>query len=196
MLKNQQHPDAIKQIFYINPEGGNITMKEAYNLMCGRAVNKDLTSSKGEEYNAWVQLDFKETDKHGNYVTKQFHQNYGYDLNAVLAKHPIKDLASETGKTRLVESLQRGNRQSVTLDIKGSDVKVFIEASPQFKSLNFFEGSGQRIRTDKLYESNSQEESQKVDKKQSQKQGKDGDEDGEPGGRSKKKNNRKRQSIS
>ena len=115
MLKNNQHPDAIKQTFYINPEGGNITMKEAYNLMCGRAVHKELTTKEGEKYNAWLQLDFKETDKHGNFVTKQFHQNYGYNLNAVLEKHPIKELAADTDRSRLVESLERGNRQSVTL---------------------------------------------------------------------------------
>lgn len=196
MLKNQQHPDAIKQTFYINPEGGNITMKEAYNLMCGRAVHKELATKEGEKYQAWLQLDFKETDKHGNYITRQFHQNYGYDLTATLNKHPIRELATEQDKTRLVESLERGNRQSVTLDIKGKEVKVSIEASPQFKSLNFYESTGQRIRTDKLYEGNAQGASEKNDRKQSQRQGKGSDDEGEADMPSAKKSNRKRQKIS
>lgn len=193
MLQNKQHPDAIKQTFYINPKEESITLKEAYNLMSGRAVHKELANKEGEKYKAWIQLDFKETDKHGNYVSKQFHQNYGYDLQAVLAKHPIKELASETDKTRLMESLERGNRQSVTLEINGKEQKVFIEAAPQFKSLNFYETSGQRIRTDKLYENNSQEQTEKQDKKQSQKQTA-GDDDGEPE-TGQKKTKRKRQSI-
>ncbi|MBI1342498.1 MAG: hypothetical protein GC171_06160 [Terrimonas sp.] len=178
MLQNKQHPDAIKQTFYINPKEDNTTLKEAYNLMGGRAVHKELANKEGEKYKAWIQLDFKETDKHGNYVTKQFHQNYGYDLQTVLAKHPIKELASESEKSRLMESLERGNRQSVTLEINGKEQKVFIEAAPQFKSLNFYESSGQRLRSDKLYESNSQEQSEKQERRQNQKQNA-GDDDGE-----------------
>ena len=195
MLKNNLHPEAIKQTFYINPEGGNITMKEAYNMMCGRSVHKNLTSKDGEEYKAWLQLDFKETDKHGNYLTKQFHENYGFDLQAVLGKHPIKEMASETERSRLIESLERGNRQSVTIEIKGSGVKISIEASPQFKSLNFYESTGQRIRTDKLYEGNAQSQGEEAGKNKSQKQSSDEDE-GESKGQSKKKNNRKSQGIS
>lgn len=194
MLQNKLHPDAIKQTFYINPKEDNITLKEAYNLMSGRAVHKELSNKEGEKYNAWLQLDFKETDKHGNFLTKQFHQKYGYDLQATLAKHPIKELASDESRQRLTESLERGNRQSVTLEINGSERKIFIEAAPQFKSLNFYEISGQRIRTDKLYENNSQEQTEKQSKKQSLKQG-GGDEDGELE-MDAKKTKRKGQSIS
>lgn len=197
LLQNKQHPDAIKQTFYINPKEDNITLKEAYNLMSGRAVHKELSNKEGEKYNAWVQLDFKETDKHGNYMTKQFHENYGYDLQAVLAKHPIKELQEETSRTRLMESLERGNRQSVTLDINGKEQKVFIEAVPQFKSLNFYETSGQRIRTDKLYESNSQDQTEKQEKKQSQKQSAGGDDEGDGvPAQSPKKGRRKGQGVS
>ena len=48
--------------------------------MSGRAINKDLTTKEGQLYNAWMQMDFKETDKNGNYQLKQYHTNYGYDL--------------------------------------------------------------------------------------------------------------------
>ena len=93
---------------------------------------------------------------------------------------------------RLIESLERGNRQSVTLVMQGKDQKVFIEAAPKFKSLNFYEASGQRIRTDKLYESTSQEQSVKQDKKENLKQGGE-DDDGPQQGQ--KKTRRKRQNI-
>jgi hypothetical protein len=194
MLKSDQHPDTIKQTFYISNKEDNITLKEAYNLMSGRAIFKEKVNKEGEKYTAWQQLNFKETDAHGNFKLRPFNENYGFDLKAVLQNHPIKELLNETDSQRLFESLERGNRQSVTLTIQGKEQKVFIEAAPQFKSLNFYEASGQRIRTDKLYESNSAGQSVKQDdQKKSLKQNPSDDEGGPP--RAKKKTNRKRQGI-
>ncbi len=143
-LKPEQSKEDMSQTFYIN-KGSNITLKEAFNLMNGRAVNKDLTNKEDQVYNAWVQLDFKQTDANANYKFKQFHENYGYDINAALNKHPIKELDTEQDKTRLIESLQKGNRQSVTFMQNGSEKKQFIEANPQFKTINIYDSNMQRI---------------------------------------------------
>lgn len=193
MLKNDQHPDPVHHTFFIGNKDANITLKEAYNLMSGRAIHKEVTPKEGEKYNAWLQLDFKETDQNGNFKMKMFHENYGFDLKSVLDKHPIKELKNETDSKRLTESLERGNRQQVTLSAGGRDQKVFIEAVPKFKSLNFYEASGQRIRSDKLYENNTQEQTFKQDKKQSQNQVSEEEGGFDPG---KKKTRRKRQNIS
>ncbi|MCW3106878.1 MAG: hypothetical protein JWQ09_1384 [Segetibacter sp.] len=143
-LKQEQSGDVIEQTFYIN-KGNNITMKEAYNLMSGRAINKDLTNKEGQVYNTWMQMDFKETDGSGNYKMKHYHQNYGYELEKVLANHPIKELSNEQDKSRLIDSLNKGNRQSVTFIENGNEQKHFIEANPKFKSINVYDGSLQRI---------------------------------------------------
>ena len=193
MLKNEQNTNALKQTFYINNKEDNITLKEAYNLMSGRAVHKELSTKEGEKYNAWLQLNFKESDTNGNYKMKQFHQNYGYDLKATLSAYPIKELTDESQKQRLAESLERGNRQSVTLDLGGKEVKMFIEASPQFKSLNLYDTNMKRVTMQSLKEKNSQEQSQQQSGKQQQKQ--DGDDEG-PGQQQQKKSRRKKQSIS
>jgi hypothetical protein len=145
-LKQESNPDMLKQTFYIN-KGNSITLKEAYNLMSGRAVNKDLTNKEGQVYNAWVQMDFKETDKNGNYGLKHYHQNYGFDLEKELAKHPIKELAGELEKTRLMESLQKGNRQAVTFIKEGNEQRMFIEANPRFKTINVYDNNMQRLST-------------------------------------------------
>jgi hypothetical protein len=113
--------------------------------MSGRAVNKDLTNKEGQTYNAWVQMDFKETDISGNYKMKQFHQNYGFDLEKVLANHPIKELMVEQDKSRLIDSLNKGNRQSVTFIENGSEHKRFVEANPQFKSISIYDVNMQRL---------------------------------------------------
>ncbi len=194
MLQSEKHPDAIKQTFYVNPKADNTTLKEAYNLMSGRAIHKEMTNKEGEKYNAWLQIDFKETDANGNYKMKQFHQNYGYDLKAVLSSYPINELQSEQNKQRLMESLERGNRQSVTMDLGGKEVKVYIEASPQFKSLNLYDADMKRVTRQTLSEKNSEEQSQKQNLKQTSKQAVADDGDGPV--ESPKKTKRKRQSIS
>jgi hypothetical protein len=141
-LKQEQSSDVMEQTFYIN-RGNNITLKEAYNLMSGRSVNKDMTNKEGQVYNAWLQMDFKQTDNNGNYKMQQFHQNYGFDLEKVLTKQPIKELHNEQDKNRLIESLQRGNRQSVTFVENGVEQKRFIEVNPQFKIINIYDGNMQ-----------------------------------------------------
>lgn len=169
-LKNDQHTDAIKQTFYISNKDDNITLKEAYNLLSGRAVHKELSNKEGEKYTAWLQVDFKEMDKNGNYKMKQFHQNYGYKLEETLWKHPIKELGIEQAKTRLLESLERGNRQSVTLIKNGEEQKVFIEASPQFKGLNFYDADMQRMKADQISEKKTTEQSVKQEVKETPRQ--------------------------
>jgi hypothetical protein len=174
ILKLENSPDMMKQTFYIN-KANNITLKEAYNLMSGRAVNKDLTNKENQLYNAWVQMDFKQTDKNGNYLLKHYHQNYGFDLAKELTKHPIKELGSEQEKARLIESLQKGNRQAVTFLKEGTELKMFIEANPRFKTINVYDNNLQRLHN-KQEQSEKKEQGERnntkqVSKNESQKQG-------------------------
>jgi hypothetical protein len=144
-VKNAQKDETLKQTFYINPKEDNITLKEGYNLLSGRAIQKEYTPKEGAKYNAWMQIDFKESDKNGQYKVKHYHPNYGYDLESTLHKHPIQELGTNDGIKRLLESLERGNRQQVTYGEPGNEKKVFIEASPQFKSINLYDDSMKRI---------------------------------------------------
>lgn len=137
-LKQENKPGALTQTFYLN-KGNSITLKEAYNLMHGRAVNKDLTNKEGQVYNAWIQLDMKNSEQNGNFKIKQFHQNYGFDLEKVLSKLSIKELSNEQDKAALLNSLQKGNRQAVTFSQNGSEQRQYVEANPQFKSINIYD---------------------------------------------------------
>jgi hypothetical protein len=132
------------QTFYIKKNAG-ITAKEAYNLLNGRSVNKDLTNSEGQPYNAWLQIDFNKKDDNGNHKFKMIHQAYGYDLDKELSKHPIKELAEPTTKERLMQSLERGNLHQVTFVKGDKDDKMFIEANPQFKGLNLYDSSLKKV---------------------------------------------------
>jgi hypothetical protein len=143
-VQKEGKEEGLSQTFYINKDN-NITAKEAYNLMEGRSVNKDLKTKEGDLYNAWIKFDFKNADDKGNFKVNYYHQNYGYDLEASLLKHSIKELETPKYKEDLMNSLKKGNIQSVTFVISGAEKKQFIEANPHFKTINVYDNTMQRI---------------------------------------------------
>lgn len=151
LTRENDKDNPLSQTFYVN-KGQGITMKEAYNLLDGRAVNKDLTNNEGVKYNAWVQLNFGEKDKNNNFKMSQYHENYGYDLASTVSKLPLKELGNEEQKTALIKSLEKGNVQSVTFEKAGVSEKMFIEANPQFKSINVYDGQMKRVQSQALNE--------------------------------------------
>jgi hypothetical protein len=194
-LQKEDDPESLEQTFYIN-KGSNITLKEAYNLMEGRAVNKDLTSKEGEVYNSWVQLDFKDTDSNGNFRLNHYHENYGYNLESALSKHPIKELDNNSHKEDLMNSLKKGNLQSATFIKDGQEVKQYIEANPQFKTLNVYDANRQRLDVKQgKDQQQSQEKGQNQNQKQSAKQQEKAGDDEGTGEPKQKQQRRKSQSL-
>jgi hypothetical protein len=194
-LQKENSPDTMEQTFYIN-KGSNTTLKEAYNLMEGRSVNKDLTNKEGQVYNAWLQMDFKQSDDNGNFKLKHYHQNYGYDLEAVLSKHPIKELGNEEYKSNLMDSLKKGNLQSATFQINGTEQKQYIEANPQFKTINIYDSSMQRVDNRQTKKERQSEGESRSVKQDSKKERQTPAEDDGPEIPKASKKRRKRQSIS
>ena len=158
-LKSETAAELDRQhTFHIN-KGSSITLKEAFNLLQGRAVNKDLVTKEGQAYKAWVQLDLKQKDAQGQYHVNMYHQRYGFDLEKALAAHPIRELREPEQKDQLLKSLQKGNLQSVTVLTEVGQERRFIEAAPQFKSINQYDEQLRPIRNalDKAVEGNKQE---------------------------------------
>ena len=129
-----------EQTFYLN-KGKGVTGKEAYNLLDGRAVQKDLVTKEGQPYKAWIQLDFENKDKNNNFEVKQFHENYGYDLKAALGKLAVAELNDPEKEKTLMQSLQKGNVQSITIEKDGSSYKMFVEANPQYKNVTLYDSN-------------------------------------------------------
>jgi hypothetical protein len=140
----RKNGEKVQQYFYLD-NGKGVKAKEAYNLLEGRAVYKDLTNKAGEPYKAWIQLDFDNKDKHNNFEVKQFHENFGYNLKEGVSKYAVADLDGGEKEKALMQSLQKGNIQSVTIEKDGNTNKMFIEANPQFKTVNLYDGHMKRV---------------------------------------------------
>ena len=136
----KNNSEKMEQTFYMN-KGKGITSKEAFNLLDGRSVHKDLVTKEGQPYKAWIQLDTTCKDKNNNFEVKQFHENYGFDLKAAVQKFPISDLKEQDKEKALLQSLQKGNVQSVTIEKDGNTHKMFIEADPQYKKVNLYDAN-------------------------------------------------------
>ena len=134
----------VEQTFYVN-KGSSVTLKEAFNLLEGRAVHKELQNSEGQKYSAWLQLDFATRDTAGNFKVKQYHEKYGFDLEAALKKYSIQELGQERSKEQLLGSLRKGNLQAVTVERNGEVQRAFIEATPKYKNLNFYDQGGKKL---------------------------------------------------
>lgn len=173
-LELKQSAETMKQTFFMGKEN-NFTLKEAFNMMEGRAVYKEREKlakvgegesarfeGSGEKYNAWIQLDFKDADENGNFKLKSFHDNYGFDLSESLSKLPIKELDDTEKKSQMLRSLERGNLHQITYIKEGEEMKGSVMAVPQFKTVKMFDEKGKELRS-------SQREAQ--DNKQSEKQG-------------------------
>lgn len=145
----RKNKETLEQTFYLN-KGKGITAKEAYNLLEGRSVHKELTNKTGEAYKAWVQLDLSNKDKNGNYEVKQYHENYGYDLKSAVSKFAVTEMDGAEKEKSLMQSLQKGNIQMVNMDSKEGPQKMFIEANPQFKTINLYDEKFKRVQKEAL----------------------------------------------
>lgn len=138
-----------EQTFYLNKSKG-VTSKEAFNLLDGRAVHKNLVTKEGQPYQAWMQLDMGNKDKNNNFEVKHYHENYGFDLKAAVEKFAITDLKDPEKEKALMQSLQKGNVQSVTIEKDGNSHKMFIEADPQFKKVNLYDSNMKLVSKESL----------------------------------------------
>ncbi|RRN76709.1 hypothetical protein EIM50_23320 [Pseudoxanthomonas sp. SGD-10] len=156
-----------EQSFYIN-KGNGITAKEAFNLLEGRSVQKDLVNKSGEKYKAWLKIDFNSPDSKGGFKLQQFSEKYGYDLDKTLSKYPIKELNDPEQKQSLLNSLEKGNLQQVTINKDGKEAKYFMEAVPQYKNVNIYDHKQKSIKRQSVQHENSADMKPEKSQKQNQ----------------------------
>ena len=152
-LKQPGKDDVLNQSYYVGKEN-NYTLKERYNMLDGRAVFKELNKlvevGEGDEkklkatdqtYKAWKDLDFKQTDKQGNFLTKTMF----WDHVKLLEKYPLKELETPYDRSRLIASLEKGNVTKVTVIKDGEEIKGTMAANPRQQRFDFYDGNNQRM---------------------------------------------------
>ncbi len=166
--KDNPEKDA-QQTFYIN-KGSGITAKEAFNLMEGRAVHKQLFNLEGQKYQAWLTLDNKNLTDTGNHKIKHYHENYGYDVEKVIAGKGIKEMEDPKAKEELMYSLKKGNAQQITVGGLDGDKKYFIAANPQYKTVDLYDHQMKKIKREEVLQPSEKPDVKLKQPKQSQKE--------------------------
>lgn len=139
------------QRFFIEKNNG-YTKREAFNQLEGRAVNKDLTTKSGKEYNAWVELDFSKQNKYGNNETRQYHQNFGYDLQKAVERLPLKENNDPKLKGDNIKDLKKGDLVPATLNT-GETISITADPSTgKANKVKVYDKGGVDI-TDDFYKS-------------------------------------------
>jgi len=132
----------MQQTFYLN-KGSGITAKEAYNLMEGRAVHKQLENLEGEKYNAWIVIDKENKTENGNFKLRPFTDGWNYKPERAIDKLDIVGINEEGARDKLMKSLEKGNRHQVTAMKDGKEVKLFLEANPAEHRVNLTNWKGE-----------------------------------------------------
>ncbi|CAA9195815.1 hypothetical protein [Flavobacterium collinsii] len=135
-LQNESKQDEDRSQYFKVQEGNSIDTTQAYNLLAGRAVQKEKS---------WIQLNLNDKDATGNHRIKEFNSNYGYDLEKAVRQLPLKELSNKTEADKLKDALKQGNRQPITLIKNGNEHRFYIEANPQFKSVNIYDEHSRKI---------------------------------------------------
>ncbi len=135
-LYNESKPNEQRQQSFNTKDGYEINTTEAYNLLSGRAIERNGT---------WAQLDFNDKDRNGNFRIKEFHSSYGFDLEKILQQLPLKELLNQTEADKLDNALKNGNRLAVSFMKNGNEQRFYIEANPQFKSVNIYDEHSRKI---------------------------------------------------
>jgi hypothetical protein len=115
-------------------------------------------------------------------------------MNATLSNHPIKELGNDEYKNALMDSLKKGNRQSVTFIQDGGEKKHYIEANPQFKTINIYDSNMLGLGNRQSKGEKQAEGESRSAKKETKKESQSNDDSPDMPQASKKK--RKKQSIS
>lgn len=167
-LQKEGSDTTVKQTFYIgarkqteNEDAGKqtakvdqkYTLKEAYNLLAGRPVDKLQVSREGEQYQAWEKLNLNKVLANGNHEIKRYTQNYGFDLSQTMANYSIKELLNDSYKDSLETSLRRGNLQKATfVDWNGKEEKLYVSPNITLGTMNVYELEKKPLSIDKQLE--------------------------------------------
>jgi hypothetical protein len=126
-----------KHSFYVF-KGRGMTVKEAFNLLNGRAVFKQRTAKNGQTYNEWIDLDLTIREDNG-FKPRLYPESYGFDLSTLIDSLMIDTPTPNWDRSMLIRSLEKGNLQTAFIRQEGTHRKVYIQANPRERTITVHE---------------------------------------------------------
>jgi DNA repair protein RadC len=150
-LKNKKGEE-LSHVFYISKEN-SFDAKEAINLLEGRSVKIEFINPKiDEKQTAFVKFDFNEPKtQYGTYKFQSFHENYGVNTAEIVDKSGLIFDKPEW-RDNTIKSLERGNIVNVKFKHEDKEIEGKAFLNPQYKTLNLYDNSMNRINTNKPLE--------------------------------------------
>jgi len=124
-------------MFDIGTEGP-ISIIQAFNLLEGRSVFSKRSFGFASVGDAWIRIDFDRKNELGYYKYRQARSDKNYDLESVLSRYPIREMKDHETKMELLNSIRQGNLHPVMFDKATKSERVFIEANPEFMTINIY----------------------------------------------------------
>jgi hypothetical protein len=139
-----EKPDGreLAHTFFVGGDGA-FNKTESYNLLDGRAVSKEYEQSQGGKQEEWVMLDFSRAADAGNFSLKTFSGGKEYDLEKIIANYPVTEQ-----KEMLVQLLRQGNLEQVSWGEPGNEIKRYMAADPENKTVKIFDHTLEEIKID------------------------------------------------
>lgn len=153
------------QSFKVQKEN-NITVKEAINLLEGRAVKiehdkVDKETGEISRTESFIKLKLKdEKTQYGNYKYEWYNKGYGVDVDDIMKKSNLV-FADDTQRERTKKHLEKGNITEVSFVHDKKEIKGFAVLNPQYKQLNLYDNGMNRLNTNKPIQKPEVENNQK-----------------------------------
>lgn len=153
------------QSFKVQKEN-NITAKEAINLLEGRAVKiehdrVDKETGELSRTESFIKLKLKdEKTEYGNYKYEWYNKGYGVDVEDIMNKSNLV-FADDTQRERTKKHLEKGNITEVSFVHDKKEIKGFAVLNPQYKQLNLYDSTMNRLNTNKPLQKPELENNQK-----------------------------------
>jgi len=141
-----------------------MTANQAYKLLAGYALQKEIYSKNGEagderspeKIKVWFKLQQDLTDAFGRHPLKQFYPQYNFDLKETLEKYPLKKL-SPLEKDGALKQMSYGNPVQLSMNVDKRTVPVWVAANPKLKTLDVFDEKMQQISEELIFPEKAQE---------------------------------------
>ncbi|MCH5687920.1 hypothetical protein LWM68_28845 [Niabella sp. W65] len=158
-------------------DGRSVEKRYNHREKIGEGDNITYRPIKDSTYNQWVKLDLNDVDKNGNFNVLTYGEKWGFNLEEQVAKLPVRQLSNDESKLELMNSLRKGNIQSVTFEQNGRSEVRFIEANPRFRTINVYDNNMEQIKDQKQARNLANNDNSSKEQKQAEKQEENVEED-------------------